>query len=145
MGKGKTSPAKLERALPLPDRAGFRSFKFDIPFVKDISKNRIFFAGMGKKGFPIMRRRGSVNKLQKGIAQAVALFVGSEPWPKAKTWIDVIVQKPDHRSDAHNTIDTLLDAIKAGLQIDDREFAIGMLDWEIKPEGRIYVQVSVKS
>jgi hypothetical protein len=70
---------------------------------------------------------------------------GKEPWPKkTKTWIDVVVQKHNNRSDAHNCIDTLFDGIRDGLGVDDRWFAIGLLDWEVEPMNpNIYVQVSV--
>ena len=129
--------------LTLPDRPNAaRSFRFEIPFVKSISKNRVFFAGMGQ-GHPIMKRRGSADKVQSAIALVVSAKVGNVPWPKQKTWLDIIVQKPNHRSDALNVIDTLADGIKEGIGIDDRWFSISLLDWEIVKENpMILVQVS---
>jgi hypothetical protein len=132
--------------IELPNRPNAtRTFRFEIPFVRDISKNRVFFAGASKAGAPIMKRRGSVDKIQKAIAFVVSVKVGNEPWPKkTKTWIDVVVQKPDNRSDAHNCVDVLFDGIRDGIGVDDRWFAIGVLDWEVQPMNpNIYVQVSV--
>lgn len=48
-----------------------------------------------------------------------------------KVWIDIMVQKPDHRGDAVNVIDLVCDALKVAIGVDDRWFCIRRLDWEV--------------
>lgn len=132
--------------IQLPDRSTARRLiQFEIPFSGSLSKNKNFFAARSEKGAPIMKRRGSSKNIQRLIALLVSTKLGQEPWPeKTKTWIDIVVQKSSNRWDAQNVVDVLFDGIRDGLQVDDRWFAIGLLDWEIQPvDPNIYVQVSV--
>lgn len=50
---------------------------------------------------------------------------------KNKLWLDVLVQKPNHRGDAANFVDLICDAVKDAIPLDDRWYAIRSLDWQI--------------
>ena len=59
-----------------------------------------------------------------------------------KVWIDIFVQKPDHRGDAINFLDLIADAIKEAIGIDDRWFSIRRIDWQIvKEKPRIFIGI----
>lgn len=63
-----------------------------------------------------------------------------------KVWIDILVQKPDHRGDAVNVIDLVCDALKDALPVDDRWFCIRRLDWEIAKENpRLFIGIGQAS
>ena len=63
-----------------------------------------------------------------------------------KVWLDVLVQKPNHKGDAVNVLDLVCDAIKEAIGVDDRWFAIRRLDWEIvKDNPRLVLGVSQDS
>lgn len=48
-----------------------------------------------------------------------------------KVWIDIYVEKPNHYGDAVNVVDTVCDAVKLAIPIDDRWYSIRKLDWSI--------------
>ena len=56
----------------------------------------------------------------------------STPFYQNKIWLDILVQKPDHRGDAVNVVDLVCDGIKRGIGVDDRWFCIRRLDWQIE-------------
>jgi hypothetical protein len=118
-----------------------------MPFVQHLSKNALP-ALITKHGKPATIVQEEIVELRNRFAwevQAALAALGAK-WPKSKTWVDFVVQKPNHRSDAVNVIDTLCDALKVGLGVDDRWFAIGLLDWEIvKAEPQVFVQVSTEA
>lgn len=63
-----------------------------------------------------------------------------------KTWVSFFVQKPNHKCDAINVVDTVCDALKKVMGLDDRWFSIGQVDWEIvREQGRIYIRVAQES
>ena len=63
-----------------------------------------------------------------------------------KVWIDILVQKPNHKGDAVNVIDLVCDAVKDALPVDDRWFCIRRLDWEIcKGDGQLILGVGQDS
>lgn len=49
-----------------------------------------------------------------------------------KFWVSFMVEKPSNRFDAANVIDSVLDAVSAGIGVNDRWAAISRLDWVIK-------------
>lgn len=141
---GEEQSVKLSKGFALlPDRSGSaRAFQFQFPFVGHISKNAIVNIGM-MTGKPFIFVREDVNKLKEAISIITSAKVGSVLWPVSKTWIDVVVQKPNNRCDAINVVDTLCDGIKNGLGVDDKWFAIGRLDWELVfSNPSVFVQVS---
>lgn len=59
-----------------------------------------------------------------------------------KVWLSFFVQKPDHKSDAVNVVDTFCDAIKNIVGVDDRWFSLDIVDWEIKKhDPQVFVRI----
>ncbi len=63
-----------------------------------------------------------------------------------KVWLDILVQKPNHKGDAVNVVDLICDAVKEAVGVDDRWFSIRRLDWEIVKENpRLFVGIGQDS
>lgn len=65
------------------------------------------------------------------IATSIRIGLKDRKVAHNKVWIDILVQKPNHRGDAINVIDLVCDAVKNAVPVDDRWFCIRRLDWEI--------------
>jgi len=109
-----------------------------IPFSWAASKNHIY--ALRAKGHVFLRQEG------KGYRQQISLMVKSAvrdlPVVQNKVWLDILVQKPNHRGDATNFVDLICDAVKDGLGVDDRWFSIRRLDWQIvKNDPQIYIGI----
>ncbi|MEW6199144.1 MAG: hypothetical protein AB1601_10860 [Planctomycetota bacterium] len=98
-----------------------------VPFSYAASKNHLYT--MRRSGHVALRRE--VVAKRREIALAVRDALAGRRVAHNKLWIDVLVQKPDHRGDAVNVIDLLCDAIKDATGLDDRWYCIRQLDWEI--------------
>ena len=98
-----------------------------VPFSYATSKNHIYT--MRAAGHVALRREAT--QIRAAIAAALRRSLQQQPVAHNKLWIDILVQKPDHRGDAVNVIDLVCDAIKDGVGLDDRWFSIRRLDWEI--------------
>lgn len=111
--------------------------RLSYPFDSNFSKNAIW--GLGKRGGHVYIRK-EVNALKEQIAWDIK---NSEmEWVHDKVWLDIYVQKPNPRFDAVNVIDTICDAVKIGMDIDDKWFSIRRLDWQvIKEDPRIYIGI----
>jgi len=134
------SEAKGTKLLPQPDTKGC-AIQFQLSYSSLFSKNAIWNL-IAQHGKPSMRVRSEVKGLRESIGWLVKEALGGTVWPQGKTWVDVVIQKPNHKSDAVNVLDTLCDGIKLGLGLDDRWFAVGVLDWEVvKDRGQVLVQL----
>jgi Holliday junction resolvase RusA-like endonuclease len=60
---------------------------------------------------------------------------------KEKIYISIYAELENHRGDALNLVDTICDAVKQAILVDDRWFAIKSLDWEIKKSGKIFIDI----
>lgn len=65
------------------------------------------------------------------IATSIRIGLKDRHVAHNKVWIDILVQKPNHRGDAINVVDLVCDAVKDAVPVDDRWFCIRRLDWEI--------------
>lgn len=101
-----------------------------VPFSYAASKNHLF--ALRRQGHVALRResRAIRDEITLRLRQALA----NHRVAHNKLWIDILVQKPDHRGDAVNVVDLVCDAIKAAVPVDDRWFCIRRLDWEIAKE-----------
>lgn len=100
-----------------------------IPFDYGFSKNAIYrMLGVGHVAL-----RQKTRRLRELLAELIrAQLRDSDIAPvDGKVWIDILVQKPDHKGDAVNVVDTVCDAIKDAIGVDDRWFCIRRLDWEV--------------
>ena len=101
-----------------------------IPFDYSLSKNRLW--SHAAAGHVFMRREIKANKDAIASIIRAAAAQSNWRWCEGKVWLDLLVQKPNHRGDAVNVLDLLCDAAKIALGVDDRWFSIRRLDWEIK-------------
>jgi hypothetical protein len=108
------------------------------PFDYGMSKNAIY--RMGQKGHVSLREES--RSLRHALAMELRVALGVRRAVEGKLWIDILVQKPNHKGDAVNVVDTVCDAIKMVVGIDDRWYSIRRLDWEVvKVNPRIFVGV----
>jgi len=114
--------------------------RVSVPFSYALSKNHIY--SMTSKGHIAMRGDSRTARDELTILLRSAIIRGGHTPVTGKVWIDLLVQKSDHRGDAVNVIDLVCDAAKDALGVDDRWFAIRRLDWEIvKSDPRLFVGV----
>jgi hypothetical protein len=108
------------------------------PFKYGLSKNAIYT--MGIKGHVVLRKEARA--LREALALDLKTAMGSQRVFQGKVWLDILVQKPNHKGDAVNVVDTVCDSVKEVLGVDDRWFSIRRLDWEIcKTDPRIFLGV----
>lgn len=109
-----------------------------VPFSYAFSKNHIW--AMSQRGHVFMRKDSAM--VRENLTKAIAGALGDQKVVTAKVWLDILVQKPDHKGDAVNVIDLVCDAVKDAIGLDDRWFSIRTLDWEIsKNNPMIYVGI----
>lgn len=112
-----------------------------IPFDYSLSKNHIW--SLRSKGHVYLRQEA--RKAREYIAWMIkdALNKSKRKLVQAKLWIDIFIQKPDHRGDAVNFLDLICDAIKDATGLDDKWYCIRRLDWQIvKEKPLIYIGIS---
>lgn len=108
------------------------------PFSFNLSKNAIW--RNNGRGHVYMRKEARVARTR--LTESVREAAKNIDVKQRKLWIDIFVQMPNHRGDATNVVDTVCDAIKDAVGIDDRWFAIRKLDWQIvKDDPRIFVGI----
>jgi hypothetical protein len=97
------------------------------PFSWAASKNAIY--RLVPKGHVALRQEAKY--WRNGLAVLLQSSVRNIQIVQNKLWIDIFVEKPNHKGDAINVVDAVCDAIKVGVGIDDRWFCIRHLDWAI--------------
>lgn len=103
-----------------------------VPFLYRMSKNAIF--ATNRFGHVALRREAKAvrHEITAIVKESISRLIEEGVEVKShKLWIDLLVQKPNHRGDAINVLDLVCDAIKDAVGIDDRWFAIRRIDWEI--------------
>lgn len=104
-----------------------QSHTVKIPWSNKLSKNaRMSFNRTHKHARPFIVQQ--VRQLQKNLSDE---FRNTGPWYEAKVWLDIHVEMETRKSDAINIIDTVADAVKNGIGVDDKWFSIHRLDWSI--------------
>lgn len=112
-----------------------------VPFSWDFSKNRLWSMG-ARRGHVFMRKECKVTRDSLQLLIEKTLSERGIKFHVGKIWIDILVQKPNMRGDAINVIDSICDAVKKAIEVDDRWFSIRKLDWEIvKTDPMIYVGI----
>jgi uncharacterized Zn-finger protein len=113
-----------------------------VPFSWSASKNHIYT--MRRSGHLALRREA--RQMRTAITHALRAALHCIHVAHNKVWIDILVQKPNHKGDAVNVVDLVCDAVKDAVGIDDRWFAIRRLDWEIvKDHPRLFVGIGQDS
>jgi len=111
-----------------------------VPFSYAASKNHIWTMA----GTHVYSRKESVS-FRDDLAAALRKAVNGRAVP-GWLWLDIFVQKPDHKGDAVNVVDLVCDAAKDATGVDDRWYSILRLDWEIrKTDPMLWVRVGQES
>lgn len=103
-----------------------RQYKKIIPYSNFFSKNA-FYGFSAKNRTRYIRREGK--KLRDDLILDLRNSIEPGFFKTGKVWIDILVVKPNHRSDAINLVDVLCDCIKKAINIDDNFFSIKKVDW----------------
>jgi uncharacterized Zn-finger protein len=112
--------------------------RISIQFTYAASKNHIY--ANTPRGHRYMRLESRA--VQDEIAIRLRSAIAGQRIVHNKVWIDILVQKSNHRGDAVNFVDLVCDGVKKAIPVDDRWFSIRRLDWEVvKSDPRIYIGV----
>ena len=136
IGAGGVSSIAWPAEIPRPDLV--RLVRVAVPCSSArFSKNRMY----GLRGRDTMaphenRRfiRSEVRAARDALALEIKHASRDLAWPQRKTYLDILVQLPNHKSDAINVVDVVADAVVAGTGVDDRWFCISRLEWEMKKD-----------
>jgi Holliday junction resolvase RusA-like endonuclease len=116
-----------------------RMTRIRIPYSKLYSKNSIWSQGR-KRGHVYIRE--DVRRQREAIVWMLKDGCKHGQWYEGKIWIDLFVEKPNMRSDAINVLDTICDAVKEAIGVDDRWFSVRRIDWSVvKDDPQIYIGV----
>lgn len=107
-----------------------------VPFSWSGSKNAIYT--LRRKGHVALRREASDYRTALILELQAALR--GKKMVQNKLWIDIFVEKSNHKGDAVNFVDTVCDAVKVATGLDDRWFSLRSVDWAIsKHEPNLFV------
>jgi hypothetical protein len=111
-----------------------------IPFRYAASKNHLY--AMRSLGHRALRRESRDMRDEITLAFKTALSSSPVHIRQNKIWIDIFVEKPNHKGDAINVVDLVCDGIRNALPVDDRWFSIRRLDWAIaKNNPRLFIGI----
>lgn len=115
---------------------------YSVPYSKNASKNRRWRVNPGGSVYML----AEVRKYDQIVQAATARALHGIKVAQNKVWLSFYIEKPDHKSDAINIVDTICDAIKKAIGIDDRWFCIRQLDWCIKKsDQKIIISIGQES
>lgn len=107
--------------------------RISLPFSYVSSKNSAH-GYRGHRNGKVKYLKPEYKKYRDSIAYSLHGAVKSVNIKVNKIWIDIHVEKPNHYGDAVNVVDTVCDAIKIAIPIDDRWYSIRRLDWSINKD-----------
>lgn len=102
-----------------------------IPFSYGYSKNAIYTLNTRSRGHVHMREEARSLRTYLSTRIKNSINLNGMKFYQAKVYLDIHVEKPDHRGDAVNVIDSVCDGVKDAIGVDDRWFSIRNLDWDI--------------
>ena len=109
-----------------------------VPFSYSLSKNHIFTRT--RFGHTALRREARASREE--ITALMRQAVREVEIKNNKLWIDLFVEKPNHRGDAVNVLDLVCDAIKDATGVDDRWYSLRRVDWSIvKTQPTMYIGI----
>lgn len=116
----------LEHVFPdASQMAWMRRFSF--PFSENLTKNNDKHI-RARSGVCLRR---PTRHDRDALTMVVATALRGVRVVNAKLWIDLLVQKPNHRWDAINFVDHVADAIKHAIPLDDRWYCYRRVDWQV--------------
>lgn len=109
-----------------------------VPFTWAASKNHIY--ALQQTGHRELRAESGLFRL--AVARRIKSALGDQVVVQNKVWVEIFVQKPNHKGDAINVIHAICDAVKDAVGVDDRWFSIRGVDWQIiKHNPQIFITV----
>jgi hypothetical protein len=109
-----------------------------VPFSWSGSKNAIYT--LRRKGHVALRREAS--DYRQAIILSLQSALRGRQIIQNKLWIDIFVEKNNHKGDAVNFVDTVCDAVKVATELDDRWYCLRSVDWAIcKHEPSLFISV----
>ena len=112
--------------------------RIGVPFTYAASKNSLYTLSGGDH---VALKKGA-RAFRDGLAFQMKAAIAGQKIVQNKLWVEIFVQKTSHKGDAINVLDSVCDALKIGIGLDDRWFCIRRIDWEIvKHEPMIYVGI----
>lgn len=129
--------SSIARVVSIPDLLWVT--RIAVPFTYAASKNHIY--RLGQSGHVTLRKEARA--IRERITHSMAEAVFGRKVAHNKLWIDIFVQKPDHKGDAVNVVDLVCDAIKDATGLDDRWFSVRAVDWEIVKGGRGMLYIGI--
>lgn len=140
--RGEARNAEARNDLKWDDHVAGMDFvwnaKIVVPFSQRLSKNAIW--SYGAKGHVFIRKE--VRAARDSIALAVRQATQFKPVRYGKLWMGLYVQKPSFKGDAINVIDSIADAVKTVIPIDDNLYSLMFVDWDVvyvNPKITIYL------
>lgn len=110
------------------------------PFAYSVSKNATYSNGQGL-GHVFLREKSRAYR--DGLTIMLQQALKGRKIYQNKIWLEIFVQKPNHKGDAVNVVDTVCDAVKDAIGVDDRWFSIKRLDWQItKSDPHLIIGIS---
>ena len=101
-----------------------------VPFSWSASKNAIYV--LRRKGHVALRREA--REYRDRLIMVLKSALRGQTIVQNKLWLDIYVEKSNHKGDAVNLVDTICDAVKVATGLDDRWFSIRHLDWSINKD-----------
>ncbi len=112
--------------------------RISVPFTYATSKNHIYT--LRRTGHLALRRE--VIAARRAIAAEIRSALAGQRGAHNKLWLDILVQKPNHRGDAVNVVDLVCDAVTDATGLDDCWYSLRGLDWEIvKSDPQLFVGI----
>jgi hypothetical protein len=116
--------------------------RVSVPFTYRISKNALF--GTTRRGHVYLREEARAAR--ESVVWAIRRAMRDQRVANNKLWIDILVQKPNHKGDAVNVLDSVCDGIKKAIPLDDRWYCIRRIDWQIvKEDPRLFIGIGQDS
>jgi hypothetical protein len=114
--------------------------RVSVPFTYDASKNSrhsLSKSGLFTRKAFVQFRTALALTLKSALARQ-----GIKP-VDGKLWLDLFVQKSNHRGDAVNVVEAICDAVQDATGVNDRWYSIKRLDWQVvHRDPMIFVGVS---
>lgn len=102
-----------------------------VPFTYAVSKNARWRIGKGGKRGGHIYMRQEATRASDGLILALKAVLTGKLVRQNKLWIDLLVEKPNHKGDAVNVVDTVCDALKKAITLDDRWYCLRSVDWQV--------------
>jgi len=112
--------------------------RVSVPFSYAASKNHIWTW----RSRDVVANRRESSAFRERLTNEIRAAVFGRRVATNKLWVDIFVQKPNHKGDAVNVVNLVCDAIKDATGLDDRWYSVRSVDWQIvKDGGRLFVGI----